>query len=246
MPDLSGHVALVTGGGRRLGRVIAEALGADGARLAIHYHRSREGAQAVADALGASRAEVFDADLRDPAAAEALPGRVVERLGRLDIVVNSAAVMLKQPFGSVSPSDWDAALDLNLRAGFFVAQGAAPHLREQCGALINISDASAVDPWPSYLPHSISKAGVQMLTRGLAPILAPEVRVNGVIPGAVLLPDDYGPDEERRAIGRTPLGRLGSPDDVVAAVRFLLSTDYATGSTVVVDGGALIRPRADG
>lgn len=246
MPDLAGKVALVTGGGRRLGRAIAEALGDDGACLAVHYHTSSAGARQVVDRFGADRASVFQTDLRDAVQAEALPRRVADAMGRLDILVNSAAIMVRQPFGQVTPDGWAAVLDLNLRAPFFVAQGAAPYLRERRGLIVNISDASSRDPWPSYLPHSMSKAGIQILTRGLAQILAPEVRVNGIIPGAVLLPGDYDHDAERRAIERTPLKRLGTAADVVAAVRFLLTTDYATGSTVVVDGGASIKARGDG
>ncbi len=244
MPNLTGKIALVTGGGRRLGRAIAEALGADGARLAIHYHRSAEAASEVAEVLGGGdRATTFEADLADARAAAALPQRVVDEMRGLDIVVNSAAVMLRQPFGRVTPEDWDRVMDVNLRAYFFVAQGAAPFLRARGGTVINISDASSADPWPSYLPHSVSKAGVQMLTRALALVMAPEVRVNGIIPGAVLLPESLDAEAERRIGERTPLQRLGSPADVVAAVRFLLETEYATGSTVVVDGGATVRPR---
>jgi pteridine reductase len=234
VPDLSGKVALVTGAGRRLGRAIAEALGADGARIAVHYHASADGAAA------------FAADLADPRAVAALPQRVVEALGRLDVLINSAAVMRRQPFGTVTPEQWDAVLDLNLRAPFLLSQAAAPYLRATHGLIINISDTSGVEGWPSFLPHSVSKAGLQMLTRGLAQVLAPDVRVNAIVPGAVLPPETADPADRARAADRSLLKRLGSPDDVVAAVRFLLETSFATGGTVVVDGGALARPRADG
>lgn len=237
-------MVLVTGGGRRLGRAIAEGLAFDGARLAIHYHASSQGAEDLASSLNAGgpiRAQVFRADLTDAGEAARLPARVLEAMGRLDVLINSAAVMLKQPFGSITPEMWDQVLNLNLRAGFFLAQGAAPALRAARGRIVNISDVAAFEPWSSYLPHSISKAGIEMLTRGLARLFAPEVTVNAVAPGPVLLPDDWGSEDADRTARMTPLGRLGSPADVVAAVRFVLQADFATGSTVVVDGGKLIR-----
>ena len=234
--------ALVTGGGQRLGRALVEGLQQDGWRVAIHYHSSDAGARAVAR----DEDVVFQADLRDADAARALAGRATDALGRLDLLVNSAGVMRRQPFETVTPEDFDGVLGLNLRAYFFTAQGAAPHLRPTGGSIVNITDASGVDPWPSYLPHSLAKAGVQHLTRGLAQVLAPEIRVNAILPGAVLPPDDWSDRERERAAKRSLLRRTGEAADVVAALRFLLTTDFATGSTVVVDGGALVRPRGDG
>lgn len=242
--DLTGRVVLVTGAARRVGRAIARALARDGAQVAIHYHRStRDAEEAVREigAAGPKRAEGFPADLRDARAAQALPGRVVERMGRLDVLVNSAAVMLPQPFGEVSPEAWDEVLNLNLRAYFFTAQGAAQALRASRGRIVNISDVAAFEAWPGYLPHCISKAGVEMLTRGLAQVLAPDVTVNAVAPGPVLLPEGWSGSAVQRTVETTPLGRLGSPEDVAGAVRFLLDADYMTGATVVVDGGRLIR-----
>jgi len=237
-------VVLVTGAARRVGRAIARSLAKDGARIAVHYHASaEEAAEAVGDIAAGDpgRAQAFAADLRDATAAQDLPQRVAERMGRLDVLVNSAAILLRQPFGEVSPQGWHEVLDLNLRAAFFTSQGAATALKAARGKIVNISDVAAFEGWPAYLSHSISKAGVGMLTRGLARVLAPEVTVNAVAPGPVLLPEGWSPEAVDQTIRTTPLGRLGTPDDVAAAVRFLLDADYMTGTTLVVDGGRLIR-----
>jgi len=242
--ELAGRVALVTGAGRRVGRAIAEGLAAVGCDVAVHLHGSAAGAQdtiAAIRGLG-RRAEAFPADLRDAVAARALADRVVAVFGRLDILVNSAAIMVRQTIADVTPESWDATLDLNLRAGFFVAQGAVPHLRRTKGRIVNLADVAGLEPWPAYVPHCVSKAGVVMLTKGLARALAPEITVNAIAPGAVLLPDDWDAATRKHFEETTPLGRLGSPADVVQAVRYLVeSADYVTGTVLVVDGGRTIR-----
>jgi pteridine reductase len=242
--ELAGRVALVTGAGRRVGRAIAEGLGAAGCDVAVHHHGSADGARETVAAIRAlgRRAELFAADLRDAVAARGLADRAVAALGRLDILVNSAAVMVRQPVAEVTPESWDATLDLNLRAGFFVAQGAIAHLRRVKGRIVNLADVAGLEPWPAYVPHCVSKAGVVMLTKGLARALAPDITVNAVAPGAVLLPDDWDADTRAQFEATTPLGRLGSPADVVQAVRYLVeSADYVTGTVLVVDGGRTIR-----
>ena len=239
--DLTGQVVLVTGAGRRVGRAVAVALAGRGASLAIHYNSSAADADEVAaTCVGA---KTFQADLRDADAAEDLPRRVANGMGRLDVVVNSASVMIRQPLGSVTPTDWDDVQHINLRAYFFVAQGAVDALKASQGSIINISDLSAPEAWPAYLPHAASKAGVNAITKGLARALAPDVRVNAIAPGAVLLPDDWGDKEAKEIIESTPLRRLGSPADVVRAVEYLIEADYTTGTTLVVDGGRLLARR---
>jgi pteridine reductase len=237
-------VALVTGAGRRVGRAIALGLAQDGFRVAIHYNAAATDAEQLAKeitAAGHPPAALFRADLRNALEAESLPQRVAQQLGRLDVLVNSAAVMLKQPFGSVTPTMWDDVLNLNLRAAFFTSQAAAPALQATRGSIINISDLAAFDVWPSYLPHNVSKAGIEMLTRGLARVLAPDVRVNAIAPGPVLLPDDWTPKAAERTVASVPLKRMGTPADVVAAVRYLLGAEFVTGTTIVVDGGQRVR-----
>jgi pteridine reductase len=242
--DLAGRVALVTGAGRRLGRALALALAERGMAVAIHHHASAEGAQALArqiHGLG-GRAACFAADLTDAAAARALPERVVAEFGQLDVLINSAAVMQHLSFEETTPEFWDAILDLNLRSVFFCTQGAAPALRASRGKVVNLADLAGLEPWPGFAAHSISKAGVVMLTKVLALSLAPEVTVNAIAPGAVLVPEHYSAEERERLVRSTPLRRLGSPSDVVAAMMYLLEGgDYVTGEVLVVDGGRLNR-----
>lgn len=241
---LEGAAALVTGAGRRIGQAIAIGLAESGCDVAVHYHGSASGAQETARAVAKAgrRAELLEADLSDAEAARALADRAARALQRLDVVVNSAAIMVRQPVETVTPESWDATLDLNLRATFFVSQGAIPHLRRAKGKIINIADLAGLEPWPAYVPHSVSKAGVVMLTKALARALAPDIAVNAIAPGAVLLPEDWDKTSREHIRETTPLDRIGSPADVVAAVRFLLAgTDYATGTILVIDGGRLIR-----
>jgi NAD(P)-dependent dehydrogenase (short-subunit alcohol dehydrogenase family) len=243
MRQVRGGVALVTGGARRLGRAFAEALASDGLHVAVHYQASADEAAAtvstIRDAGGAAHA--FQADLRDASAAQQLPGRVVEHFGQLDVLVNSAAVMEKIALAETSVEDWNGILDLNLRAPFFLAQQAAPYLAARRGTIVNIADLSGFEPWRHYPVHSVSKAGVVMLTKVLATALAPEITVNGIAPGTVLLPDDWGDERREFLASTTPLGRLGTPDDAVAALRYLVHAEFVTGETIVVDGGRLLR-----
>ncbi|MBA3259914.1 MAG: SDR family oxidoreductase [Gemmatimonadales bacterium] len=242
--DLGGRVALVTGAGRRLGRAMAGALAARGMVLAIHHHASGEGAAELREEIvaGGGRAACFPADLTDADAARELPERVAAEFGRLDVLVNSAAVMHRLRFEDTTPEQYDAIMDLNLRAAFFCAQGAARALRVAKGKIVNLSDLAGLEPWPGYAAHSVSKAGVAMLTKVQALALAPDVTVNAIAPGAVLVPDDYDRAERERLARDTPLRRLGRPEDVVAALLYLLEGgDFLTGEVLVVDGGRILR-----
>jgi pteridine reductase len=242
--ELKGRVALVTGGGRRLGRVMAAALAGRGMILAIHHHASSRGANELRQEIlkAGGQAACFEADLTDPHAARALPGRVVAEFGGLDVLVNSAAVMHRLTFDETTPEQWDAIQNLNLRAVFFCTQGAAAALRAAGGKVVNLADLAGLQPWPGFAAHSVSKAGVVMLTKVLARSLAPEVTVNAIAPGAVLVPEDYDNEEREQLARATPLRRLGSPSDVVSALLYLLEGgDFVTGEVLVVDGGRLIK-----
>lgn len=241
--ELKGKVALVTGGGRRVGRALALALAKQGATVAVHYNESETGARDVVAEIekAGGRARAFGADLTDAAAASALPEQVGKQLKGLDVLVNSAAIMKRTPFGEITREAFDEILDLNLRAPFLVAQAAAPLLRRAKGCVINIADLAAFETWPGYVPHGISKAGVVYMTKALARVMAPEVRVNAIAPGTVLLPDDWSDKDAEHLNQTTPLKREGSPQDVVDAMLFLLGADYITGETIIVDGGRHVR-----
>jgi pteridine reductase len=242
--ELRGKVALVTGAGRRLGRAMAGALAERGMTVAIHHHASAQGAQELRQQIlqSGGRAECFSADLADADAARALPERVVGQFGRLDVLVNSAAIMQRLAFEETTPEQWDAIHNLNLRSVFFCTQGAARALRASGGKVVNMADLAGLEPWPGFVAHSTSKAGVVMLTKVLALSLAPEVTVNAIAPGAVLVPEDYSAEERERLVRSTPLRRLGSPSDVISALLYLLEGgDFVTGEVLVVDGGRLIR-----
>lgn len=242
--ELKSRVALVTGAGHRVGRAIALALGGRGMDVGVHCNRSRREAEVTVHALQelGVRAEIFQADLSDAAAARALPARVAGDFGRLDVLVNSAGIMTRATVEETTVEMWDQVHDLNLRAMFFTVQGALPWLREARGRVINLADLGGLEPWPNYAAHCISKAGVVMLTQTLARALAPDITVNAVAPGAVLPPDDWDEAALAHLARTTPLQRLGSPDDVTAAILYLLEGgDYVTGETLVVDGGRRIR-----
>ena len=187
-------------------------------------------------------AERISANLLDASAARELPERVAATLGRLDVLVNSAAIMQRAGVEETTPALWNEIIDLNLRAVFFCTQGAIPALRKSRGKVVNLADIAGFEVWPRYAAHCISKAGVIMLTRTLARALAPEITVNAVAPGAILPPDDWDEAAREHLAKTTPLGRLGQPQDVVNAILYLLEGgDYVTGETIVVDGGRLLR-----
>ncbi|MGI8401761.1 MAG: SDR family NAD(P)-dependent oxidoreductase [Gemmatimonadaceae bacterium] len=241
--ELKGRVALVTGAGTRIGRAIALALGKAGMRVAVHYASSQKGARETAEEIirGGSEARTMPGDLMDPATGPRLAEHTVKVFGSLDVLVNSAAVMLRTPIGEVLVEDWDAMFALNLRAPFFLSQVAARVMGERGGVIVNIADLAAFETWRGYIPHSITKAGIVQMTRGLAHALAPKIRVNAIAPGPVLLPDGWTQEQADRLISTTPLGRLGSPEDVAHAALYLLGADYVTGETIIVDGGRHIR-----
>lgn len=238
--ELTGKVALVTGGAVRVGLEIARALADAGADVAIGYRRSAAEARAAVRDLEARgvRAAALRADVARPREARALVASAVRRLGRLDILVNNAALFFRTPVLTTTIVQFDRLLAVNLRAPFFLSQAAARAMGRRGGRIINIADVGAVRAWPGYVPYGISKAGVLMLTRGLAAALAPRIQVNAVAPGVVLLPEGFPRVSGRRLTARIPMGRHGRPADVAQAVRFFATcSDYITGQVLFVDGG---------
>jgi len=245
MPEekkLGGRTALVTGAAKRLGRVVALRLAQEGADVAVHYGKSRsEAHRLVAEikSLG-RRAAAFSAELTDTPAIAKLVADVVTHFGRLDILVNSAANFLETKFTDTSEATWDASLDSNLRAPFFCCQAAAPHLAKSGrGVIINFADIGGLLGWREFLPHSISKAGIILMTRVLAKELAPAIRVNAIAPGTITMPGDP-PEWQQDFIRRAPLQRSGRPEEIADAILFLITAEFMTGHVLVLDGGRTI------
>ena len=235
---LQGRVALVTGAAKRIGRAVAVRLAEEGADVVVHYRSSKEdaaGAVAEIEKIG-RRAVAIQADLGDVSQIKRLIAETGKQFGRLDMLVNSAANFLPSSIVSTTEQVWDASLDTNLKAPFFCAQAAAPLLKRSRGAIINFADVGGLLAWTGYIAHSVSKAGVVMLTRCLAKELAPEVRVNAIAPGTITMPGDP-PEWEEDYIKLAQLRRSGRPSDVAETVVFLVRSEFITGQLIVVDGG---------
>lgn len=236
---LLGRVALVTGAGIRLGRAVAKRLALEGADIAVHYGTSAsEAHQFISELQGQGhRAAAFQAELMNVGTIEKLVGDVVAHFGHLDILINSAATFLETKFGETSEHTWDTSLGTNLKAPFFCSQFAAPHLAKSGhGAIINFADLGGLIGWREFLPHSLAKGGVILMTRILAKELAPAVRVNAIAPGTITMPGDP-PEWEANYIRQSPLGRTGRPEEIADAVMYLLTAEFLTGHTLVLDGG---------
>ena len=236
---LQGKTAIVTGAGRRLGAAIAEALADRGCNLLIHHHASPQPAAAVAKraaALGV-QVHVAQADLSRVEGVRQLFKSFDACFPQLDLLVNSAAIMQAVDLLKATEDDWQDTMDLNLKGAFFCLQQAALRMQAHGGAIINLSDTLGHRPHPRFPIHSISKAGIETLTRVAALRLAPEIRVNAIAPGPVLQPDGMSDARWRQIGAALPLGRPGTPESVVQAVLFLAENDFITGETVVVDGG---------
>ena len=239
---LAGKAALITGGARRLGAVIAHALHEAGANVVLHYRSSAEAATTLAGGLNAARpgsAVLAQCDLLDIASLEQLARTAIAAFGRLDILVNNASTFYPTPMGEIGERTWDDLIGTNLKAPLFLAQAAAPALHENGGLILNLVDIHGMRPLRRHPVYSIAKAGLIMLTKSLARELGPQVRVNAIAPGPVMWPD-AGLDEvlRKRIIDRTALKRGGSPEDVArAALYFACDAPFVTGQVLAIDGG---------
>jgi pteridine reductase len=245
---MQGRVVLITGAARRVGSVIARTLHEDGARIVLHCHKSREAADELCEELNAARpdsCEVVQADLLQAAALPRLAEDAARAFGRLDGLVNNASSFHATPLGEIQLRDWEELIGTNLRAPLFLSQAAAPYLRAWQGSIVNIVDIHAERPLADFVVYTVAKAGLAGLTRSLALELAPDVRVNGVAPGAILWPEGgqhFSPSERSRITEQTPLERIGTPEDVAGAVKYLLfDAPFVTGEILAVDGGRRLR-----
>ncbi|MGH8279046.1 MAG: pteridine reductase [Gammaproteobacteria bacterium] len=241
---LAGKTVLITGAARRVGAAVARRLHAEGMRVAIHYRSSSADAVKLAADLNAARADsalTVQADLADLGSLDALIAASL-KWGTLDLLVNNASAFHPTPFGTVTGQDWDGLMTGNLKAPYFLAQAAAPHLKRSHGCIVNMVDIYARRPLLKHSVYSLTKAGIAALTRSLALELAPEVRVNGVAPGIILWPSqDMDESARQRLLDSTALKRAGSPADIAAAIVYLVrDADYVTGQTLAVDGGRSI------
>lgn len=240
----AGRTALVTGAARRVGRAIALELAQAGCNVAVHYLSSKADAADLAEQIATTGRQscLIRGDLADADTPARLVAEAVARLGRLDILINNAAVFDRISLDQFDYDAWQRVMQVNLTAVAALCHHARPHLASTgAGRIVNICDISGERPWPGHLAYCVSKAGLACLTKALARKLAPEVRVNGVAPGIAAFPDDLDQDARDRLTARVPMRRAGSPQDVAAAVRFLVENgDYITGQIINVDGGRSI------
>lgn len=243
--SLLGKCALITGAARRIGAAIAELLHSHGVNVAIHYRGAQAEAQELSDKLNEKRAEsacIFRADLASDGEPASLIDAVVKWSGRLDVLVNNASSFYPTPLGSITEEQWTDLIGSNLKAPLFLSQAAVPHLKSSRGAIVNIIDIHAQRPLRDHAVYGSAKAGLAMLTRSLAKDLAPDVRVNGVAPGAIAWPENGMSDAIKENIAsQIPLGRTGDPADIARCVLFLVrDATYSTGQIVAIDGGRSI------
>ncbi len=235
-----GRTALITGGAHRVGRAITLALAGAGANVVINYHTAAEAAEATAAearSMGVS-ALSFRADVSNPQQVETMVGAIKDQFGAIDILINSASRFEKTPFPTQDVSGWHRVIGILIHGPFYCANAVAPMMLERgSGAIVNIVDLSAWEPWPDFAAHSVGKAGLLAFTRQLALELAPAVRVNAVAPGPVLPPPDYTEAQIASIARKTLLNRWGEAEDVAQAVMYLVEADYVTGEVMIVDGG---------
>jgi pteridine reductase len=245
--NLTGKVALVTGGAKRVGAAICRRLHAQGANLMLHHRASIAAARALQHELNTQRADsvaLIQADLLNSSSLPDLVKTTVNEFGSLDILINNASSFFATAIGDITEKVWDDLIGTNLKAPLFLSQAAAGELRKSHGCIVNIVDIHAEFPMKNYVVYTVAKGGLLALTRSLARELGPEVRVNGVAPGTILWPDgDAWSDElsRQRIVNQTALKRVGEPDDIAKAVEFLVAdAPYVTGQVIAVDGGRSI------
>ena len=234
-------VALVTGGGRRLGRRIVLSLAVAGYDVVINYNSSASAARETVgevESMG-RRAIALKTDISRKRSVEGMIKKSIKTFGRMDLLVNSAAIFVDSPLEKTTERGWDRTLDTNLKGAFLCAQAVAPIMQRQGGGkIINIASLGGIQAWKDHVPYSVSKAGVVMLTRILAKSLAPSIQVNSIAPGTIIMEGEEDPGIKHVSLNRIPLGRYGHASDVTSLVVYLATqAQYITGQTFIVDGG---------
>ncbi|HXG20010.1 MAG TPA: 3-oxoacyl-ACP reductase family protein [Methylomirabilota bacterium] len=238
--NLTGKVALVTGGAKRVGKAIVQTLAGRGCKMIVHYHTSQAAAEETVQELTAAGGEALalQADITQEEAVDRMIAAAVAHFGRIDILVNNAAIFFRTPIDTLTVEEWERTLEVNLTGTFLCAQKIGLRMKAWgWGHIINIADVAGRRPWADYIPYSVSKACVITLTQGLALELAPEVMVNAIVPGPVLFDADTPPEVQQREIAKTLLKRAGTPEEVAEVVTFVAESDYSTGALFHVDGG---------
>lgn len=237
-------VALITGGAQRIGRQVAKTLHERGYNIIVHYRRSAEAAEELTEQLNGKRAgsaALCAADFSKPGAARELADNALAHFGRLDVLVNNASDFYPTPVGDISEQDFDTLMASNLRAPLFLSQALSAALRANRGCIVNMVDIYAQRPLQNHTLYCCAKAGLAMLTQSLALELAPDIRVNGVAPGAILWPSedsDFSAQEQRNIDEKVPLRRIGNPEDIAKTISYLVcDAPYVTGQIIAVDGG---------
>ena len=244
---LAGKSAFITGAANRIGAQIARTLHENGANLIIHYRNSKVAAQTLASELNQQRdnsAATLQADLNNIGDMQILAKSAADVFGQLNILINNASSFYPTPIGSINQQNWDDLMSSNFKAPLFLSQACLPFLRKQSGTIINLLDIYATSPLKDHSLYSCAKAANQMLVKSLALELAPQVRVNGIAPGAILWPqqsDAIDIDSQEQILKQIPLQRIGHPDNIAQSVLFLVCNDYITGEVLRVDGGRLLQ-----
>ncbi len=242
--NLQKKVALITGAAHRVGKAIALGLAKEGMKIALHFNQSQEQANQTLEEIKALGAEPFaiQGDFADVTQIKNVVKKCHEHFKQIDVLINNAALYFKTPIGETSEPEWDNLLDINLKAPYFCAQYVSDLMKQKKrGKIINITDVAGISPWPEFIPYSASKAGLIAVTKGLAKALAPNIQVNAIASGTILMSEDATEEYKAEIKDSTLLKKLGTPQDIVNAAIFLLKgSDFVTGEVVVVDGGRLL------
>ena len=242
--EIKNKKILITGGATRLGKVLTMELLQSGAEVFCHYNNNKNGADQIQNSAAASNQKfhLFQADFTSTQSTNETIDTIIQEAEYFDILINNAAIFFKTPIEEINEHEWDQLFSINLKTPFFISKKIGLIMKKRgSGKIINIGDTSGLNIWKQYIPYSITKSGIIAMTKGLAKALAPEVLVNCINPGPVLLPDYFGESETNQALNKTLLKKAGSPSDIAQTVKYIIEgTDYLTGNIINVDGGRSI------